>query len=100
MINFIKNLFKKKSTKQNEVDAWDDQRDAMYSAWKKGKNWVNIEVHQNDSGKWIATCNDPQLNKPLEVERDTKAQVIYSIVGTLSGQGFEIENLAEVQGIV
>lgn len=75
----------------------DNQRGAMYQGWAQGKKWVEIEVKEMEEGSWYANTITSLMQNPIY--RDTKAQAIYSITGKLQEMGYEILNLAEIQGI-
>jgi len=72
----------------------DSQREAMYNGWKNSKKWVDVKLTQLENGKFEASCEIETLI------RDSKSQAIYAIAGNLSAKGYEISNLAEIQGIV
>jgi len=80
----------------------DNQRGAMFNAWAQSKKWVKVEVKELDDGSgWIAKPIAVNVGDPgCVVYRDTKAQAIYAISGKLQSKGYEISNLAEIQGIV
>lgn len=71
----------------------DNQRSAMFNAWKGSKKWIDVKMTNLENGKWEASCEVETL------VRDTKAQAIYAISGNLSYKGYEISNLAEIQGL-
>ena len=73
----------------------DSQREAMYNGWKDSNKWTTVTIEQ-DGDNFIATCD---AIKELVIIRLTKAQAIYAIAGELSYKGYEISNLAEIQGI-
>ncbi len=79
-----------------------DQRSAMYNGWARTKKWIKIEVKElEDNSGWMAVPITSNVGDPgFVVYRDTKAQVIYAISGKLQAKGYEISNLAEVQGII
>ena len=79
-----------------------DQRGAMYDGWARTKKWVEVEVKELEDGSgWMGVPITSNVGDPgCVVYRDTKAQVIYAIQGILSYKGYEISNLAEIQGIV
>lgn len=75
----------------------DSQREAMYDGWAKNKKWVKVEVKELESGGWMAT---PIGELGCVVYRDTKSDVISAIHSKLVYKGYEISNLAEIQGIL
>lgn len=75
----------------------DSQREAMYNGWKNSKKWVKVEVRQLKEGDWVATS----IGEPEAVQyRNNKQDVISAIYSDLYYKGYEISNLAEIQGII
>jgi len=66
-----------------------------YNGWKESKKYTTITIEQ-DEDSTIATCD---AFPELVIMRLTKAQAIYAIAEELSYKGYEISNLAEIQGI-
>lgn len=79
-----------------------DQRGAMYNGWARTKKWVEVEVKELEDGSgWMAVPIAENVGDPgCVVYGDTKAYVIYSIHSKLAYKGYEIKNLAEIQGII
>lgn len=86
------NIMKKPFTEQEE-----EQREAMYNAWRNSKKIVEIDVKKLCKNKgWVGTC---KTEFGFVKYGDTRIQVIDRMRMELYKRGYEVGNLPEVMGI-
>ena len=75
----------------------EDIRETHYNAWRKGKEFIDIEVNELDTKDgWIGKCKSKY---GFVIYRDTKQQTVYAMQTELAKRGCEVGNLPEVFGI-
>ena len=73
----------------------DSQREAMYNAWCKKQNFVNVEVTEN-GGVWECKCIE---KIDLKTSGEDRIQAVRRMEWSLDKHGYKIGNLPEAVGI-
>ncbi len=75
-----------------------DIREVHYEAWRRNKNFVDIDVIKstNEPGVWTGACRDIF---DITVTRDSKQSAIRAMIFELSKVNYEVGNLSELYGL-